>query len=152
MMSEDQAVEDRRHRTRELIDNLIGERRQMWILYQRLAGVQFAEQKSDPGLLKEFVLILIDYIATGHFGLYERIESGGERRKGVLKLADELYPKIAASTSAAVAFNDRYESRPTTEVTDELSRDLSILGENLAQRIELEDRLIEGLLEPKLVS
>ncbi len=150
MMPEDQAVEDRRHTTRELIDKLVDERRQMWILYERLAGVQYADQKPDPGLLEEFVQILVDYIANGHFGLYERIENGGERRQGVLQLADELYPRIAASTSAAVAFNDRYESQPSTEITEELSRALSTLGENLAVRIELEDRLIAELLEPKL--
>lgn len=152
MTPEDPTGEDRRHRTREIIDNLVEQRRRMWILYERLAGVQFADQQPDPSLLKEFVQILVDYIASAHFGLYERIESGEERRKGVLQLADELYPKIAASTSAAVAFNDRYGSQPTAEITEELSRSLSTLGENLAQRIELEDLLIAELLEPKLVS
>ncbi len=152
MTPEDATGENRRHLTREIIDNLVDQRRRMWILYERLAGVQYADQQPDPGLLNEFVQILVDYIASGHFGLYGRIESGEERRKGIIQLADELYPKIAASTSMAVAFNDRYASQPAAEITEELSRTLSALGESLAQRIELEDRLIAELFVPKLAS
>src|SRR5262245_30623960 len=33
-------IEERRHRTRELIDHLLEERQQMWVLYARLAGVE----------------------------------------------------------------------------------------------------------------
>ncbi len=120
----------------------------MWVLYERLAGVSpYAGPSPDVGLLNEFVEILVDYIAAAHFGLYERIVNGEERRAGIRSLAEELYPQIASSTDAAVAFNDKYEANHPREMTDELNRDLSSLGEKLAVRIELEDRLIEGLLE-----
>ena len=46
---------------------------------------------------KEFVQILVDYISVTHFGLYEGISSGTERRHGVDQLAQDLYPKIASA-------------------------------------------------------
>ena len=85
-------------------------------------------------------------ISVAHFGLYEGISSGTERRHGVDQLAQDLYPKIASTTEVAVAFNDKYAEQTPEEVSEELTRDLSILGENLAARIEHEDQLINRLL------
>ena len=137
--------QERRQGTRNLVENLLRERHQMWVLYERLAGVDPYEDQADASALKEFVQILVDYIASAHFGLYERIVNGKERRKGVVNVAKDLYPRIAASTDAAVAFNDKYEDKSFETVPDELSNDLSKLGEHLAMRIEAEDQLIEEL-------
>ena len=49
---------------------------------------------------------------------------------------------LSATTQAAVTFNDRYDSAERCRDLTRLSQDLSILGEQLAERIELEDRLI----------
>ena len=126
--------------------NLLSERQEMWVLYERLAGVDPYEGKPEPLALKEFVQILVDYISAAHFGLYERISSGTERRKNVDELARHIYSKIASTTDIAVAFNDKYADQTPNDISAELTRDLSNLGENLAMRIEHEDRLIERLL------
>jgi regulator of sigma D len=139
---------DRRRATRDLIDHLLQERQEMWMLYERLAGVGPDKHKADPGRLREFAQVLVDYIAAGHFGLYERIVSGQERRKRVVGTAEDLYPKIALTTDVSVAFNDKYDGKDLESVTDELARDLSSLGESLATRTELEDELIETLFQP----
>ncbi|NIV74814.1 MAG: Rsd/AlgQ family anti-sigma factor, partial [Gammaproteobacteria bacterium] len=86
------------------------------------------------------------YIASGHFGLYERISEGKERRRGVVKLAEKLYPRIANTTQMAVEFNDVYEKMNGDSKSGELTGMLSKLGEELAVRIELEDQLISEML------
>ena len=137
---------ERRSATQETIAHLLTERQEMWVLYERLAGVDPYAAKPEPLALREFVQILIDYISAAHFGLYERISSGTERRQGVDQLARDIYPRIATTTEVAIAFNDKYAEQDPEEVSEELTRDLSTLGENLASRIEHEDRLIERLL------
>ena len=87
----------------------------------------------------------MDYIAAGHFTLYERIVNGEERRQRVAEVADDIYPDIAETTGAALDFNDKYERPEKVNEGEQLSADLSVLGEQLANRIELEDKLIKLL-------
>ena len=91
MSSEAEAQRDRRSGTRSLIDNMLTERQRMLVLFERLAGVEpYADEMPNDKLLREFSQILVDYIASGHFGLYERISEGKERRRGVVKGHSEL--------------------------------------------------------------
>ena len=90
--------------------------------------------------------MLVDYIAVGHFSLYERIVNGTERRRELAKLALDLYPRIADTTTTALDFNDKYDCGDHFEVTDSFKSDLSHLGEELALRIDLEDKLIAQLI------
>ncbi|MDV3241666.1 MAG: sigma D regulator [Methylocaldum sp.] len=90
--------------------------------------------------------MLIDYISLGHFGIYQRIIDGTERRRKVLELAENIYPRIAETTDAAVEFNDKYETLIGDGLKTHLEDDLSKLGEELAMRIELEDQLISSMI------
>jgi len=119
----------------------------MWVLYCRVAGLEpFTAESPVKKLLQEFCQILVDYIASSHFGLYERIVEGRERRQGVRELAADLYPRIAETTTTAVAFNDDYTARKEFALDEKFAGALSRLGEHLATRIDLEDRLIDELL------
>ena len=139
--------DERRGRTRTLIDTMLAERQGLLMLYEKVAGIApYSGGQPDATTLPEFSQALVDYIASGHFGLYGRISEGTERRKGVLSTASELYSRIAQTTETAIAFNDAYERAGKQGLTDELSTWLSKLGEDLAVRIELEDRLIAQLL------
>jgi len=91
----------------------------------------------------QFSQLLVDYVSLGHFGVYERVLSGNERRSRVLSVANEIYPEFSVTTDAAIAFNDKYDKVEKIEVFEDLERDLSVLGESLAKRIDLEDRLCE---------
>jgi len=147
MSSEVQEQGERRSGTRAHIDKMLSERQRMLVLFERLAGVEpYANERPNDALLQEFSQILVDYIASGHFGLYERIHEGKERRRGVVKLAEQLYPRIANTTQVAVAFNDVYEQTNGDSISSELTQMLSDLGEELAVRIELEDQLISEML------
>jgi len=147
MSSEAQEQRERRSGTRTLIDKMLTERQRMLVLFERVAGVEpYADETPNDELLQEFSQILVDYIASGHFGLYERISEGKERRRGIVKLAEELYPRIANTTQVAIEFNDVYEKANGNSISDNLSNMLSKLGEELAVRIELEDQLISEMI------
>ena len=147
MNPEVQEQGDRRSETRSLIDRMLSQRQKMLVLFERCAGVEpYADERPNDELLQEFSQILVDYIASGHFGLYERISEGKERRRGIVKLAEELYPRIANTTQAAVEFNDIYEQSNGEEIGGDLMKVLSKLGEELAIRIDLEDQLITEML------
>ena len=144
MSTERHAAGERRQGTRERIDGLLATRQNMWVLYERLAGVPpYKEQ--EPQLLQSFVQVLVDYISSAHFSLYERIVNRYEGRQAHGPLGGGGYPRIAAVTEAAVAFNDKYDGVTLDSVTEELAGHLSMLGEGLAERIELEDRLISAM-------
>ena len=138
---------ERRSGTRALIDKMLSERQRMLVLFERCAGVEpYADETPNDELLQEFSQILVDYIASGHFGLYERICEGKERRRGIVRLAEELYPRIANTTQVAVEFNDICEQSNGEDIGGNLMKVLSKLGEELAVRIDLEDQLITEML------
>lgn len=138
--------DERREGTQELIAKLLGERQQMLATFCRVAGLMpFNDRQPSIELLQEFCQILVDYSAFGHFEIYERIVDGRERRSQVIEIAREVYDRILEATEVAVAFNDRYDSSDHVLDLHLLDKDLGKLGEELAVRIELEDRIIEAL-------
>lgn len=137
---------ERRTGSQELVQKLISERTEMLVLYCRLAGLDTkGERRHTPAvkLLQEFCEVMVDYLAAGHFSLYERIVNGNERRLPFFKLAGQLYPRIAETTQAALDFNDKYDGKNGLELSMSFDDDLSQLGELLANRIEMEDRLLK---------
>ena len=144
-------IQERRTGSQELIQHMLKERNQLLtLLLQVSSDSSHHETEQLITDLEEFVQVLVDYIAAGHFGLYERIAEGKERRKAISDLAIEIYPRIEQSTEIALAFDEKYnpENQSQAEL-NEFSVDLSMLGEELTTRIELEDKLINLMLQPK---
>lgn len=142
---------ERRTGSRDLVQKLVTERTEMLSLYCQLAGLEpygngkNSRVKHSQELLQKFCQVLVDYIAAGHFSLYERIVNGTERRQQISTLAEKLYPRIAKSTEAALDFNDKYDCSDNCEISPTISEDLSRLGEELAARIEIEDKLLRQI-------
>ena len=137
---------DRRQGTQEMVRKLLDERQEMLLMFCRVAGLEpFKDSKPSVDVLQEFCQILVDYSAFGHFEIYERIVGGRERRSQVLNVARDVYPRIAEASEIAVEFNDKYDASDHTLDLDQLDRDLSRLGEELAVRIEMEDHIIQAL-------
>jgi len=142
---------ERRTGSQELVQKLVTERTEMLSLYCQLAGLEpygnskNSRVKNSQEMLQKFCQVLVDYIAAGHFSLYERIVNGTERRQQISALAENLYPRIAESTEAALDFNDKYDCGDHCEIAASFSDDLSQLGEKIAARIELEDKLLRQL-------
>ena len=144
MREQTDPVQERRSQGNELIQHMLKERNQLLSL---LLQVSKGDVSPSAGELEEFDQVLVDYIAAGHFGLYERIAEGKERRKAVSNLAIEIYPRIKQTTEIALAFDEKYNSENDQQDLSKLQGDLSHLGEELATRIELEDQLIQLMLD-----
>ncbi len=143
-------IQERRGATNELIQHMLKERNQLLSLLLQVSSDSSKNKPDQLGVdLEEFVQVLVDYIAAGHFGLYERIAEGKERRKAVSDLALEIYPRIEQTTQIALAFDEKYNSGNEDRKLVHFPEDVSMLGEELTTRIELEDQLIQLLLEPK---
>jgi regulator of sigma D len=141
---------ERRERTKQTVAKLLRERQKVLVLFCQVAGLEpYTPDKHKPVLaqLQEFCQLLVDYSAFGHFEIYDRIGRGEERRTHVAHVAEAVYPRIVETTNAAVAFNDKYDPSDHPLSLDRLSEDLSTLGQSLATRIEMEDRLIAALME-----
>lgn len=147
MADENEKGPRRRHESRRRIDNMLDERQQTLVMLCKVSGrppYGSGEQRKD--LLPEFCQILTDYIALAHFVLYERISEGQERRSKVLEVAREIYPEISATTDAAMDFSERFAEGANGMDDQGLQQQLSQIGEHLAARIELEDKLISAVL------
>ena len=64
----------------------------------------------------------------------------------MVAVAEEVYPKVVEATDVAVAFNDKYDISDHELLLNQLPQDLSVLGEQLASRIEMEDRLVAAMI------
>ena len=143
-------IEERRAGSQELIQHMLKERNQLLSLLLQVSSDSSTDNSSQLETdLEEFIQVLVDYIAAAHFGLYERIVEGKERRKAVSDLAMEIYPRIEQSTQIVLAFDEKYNPENKDRTIDHFPEDVSMLGEELTTRIELEDRLIKLLIEPK---
>ncbi len=147
MSNQTEVRTERRVGTQEMINKLLEERQEMLVLFCQVASLE-PYTKSNPvkPKLQAFCQVLVDYIAFGHFEVYERIAQGKERRARVVQVAEKIYPKLAEATEVAVAFNDKYDASEVDSLMENLPKDLSTLGEELAVRIELEDRLVGAML------
>lgn len=136
-----------RPRSRKLIEDMLQQRQQMLVLLWELSKLDpTAVDQTIREILDDFLEIVVDYIAAGHFGLYQRIAEGNERRHAVIDTAREIYPRIANTTDMAVDFTEKYDKAEAQVIEGHLTNDLSALAEEITTRIELEDRLILAML------
>ena len=134
------------------IEDWLKKRRALLVAYCRLTGLSAipdTNKKSEElkKQLKKLCQLLLDYLAAGHFDIYVRLELRVLDIYGqdVLCEIKKILTALHSNTKWCVNFNDRCEKigRMST-----LYRELSRLGEQLAERFELEDRII-GYLQWK---
>ena len=133
---------------RAIVAKLLAERQDMLVQFCKLAGLEpyTADQRLLDGLQK-FCQVLMDYTAFGHFEVLAKVVADRHLPAPVLEVAQQVYSGIAETTEQAVAFNDKYDPSDHELDLDELPQDLSALGEHLAARVELEDRVLSRILE-----
>ncbi len=132
----------------ELIDRWLRDRQELLVHYCELSGENdFSRAQDLKDKLVHLCQLLVDYVSTGHFEIYEQlISEAREYNDGGLELAAKVYPQIEQTTGVVLDFNDRLDGRDLDEADmPELFAELSKLGETLASRFELEDFLIEHL-------
>ena len=141
---------ERRTESHKRIRSLVRSRTETLAMYSKLAQMQpFTDSPETPRQLQRFCQALIDYTAGAHFVLYKYIDDKTERRKPVSAIASQIYPKIVDMTQSILDFNDKYDCENHCDKLDDLAQELSRLGEALADRIELEDELIDVLTKSR---
>jgi regulator of sigma D len=137
---------EKKQQAYQLIAELQKERQEVWSLYCHMAElIPFSANRTVRKKLARFSEILIDYVSLGHFGVCEYLFAGADSLDPALSVVEKIELALSASTEVAVSFNDKYESDAAI-IPDELKQDLSALGESLAIRSELEDRLCDLML------
>ncbi len=137
---------DRRERQSNTISELLQERQEVLVGLCELADLNGVGDHNEAiSSLKSFIQRLVDYTALGHFEIYDRMLSGEERRVGLNRVMQRVYPTIASTTQVFVDFNDKYEGIDELDGLTVLNEDLSQIGESMAERIESEDLVLREL-------
>ncbi|MGL5335965.1 MAG: sigma D regulator [Enterovibrio sp.] len=118
-----------------------------------MAGVSRKRQQPLPSEqeLSDFFASLVDYISAGHFKIYNMIlDKWKDAGIHPTRLTDALYLRINLTTEPLLEINDKYVDSIVDENNcQEFVRDLSIIGELMEQRFELEDRIIQQIVSEK---
>lgn len=133
----------------ELAAKLLTARQESLVLYHKLAALSLRPRLEpvQQHLLQRFRQALVDYLALGPFEVYQALEDqpANSPYRQARELARRFYARIARTTQAALAFHDRYDRDLSGPALAELDEELSRLGEHLAVRIELEDRILAAV-------
>lgn len=143
-MLEECTIKERWSGVNDMIERWLEERQALIVQYCGVSGVNQFSPAQSHRRLDSFCQILVDYVSAGHFEIYyQLLREAEEFKDGSAELAKALFPKLNITTEAALEFNDKYSSSKQNDQLDELSNHLSMLGETLESRFELEDQLIE---------
>ncbi|WP_068544308.1 Rsd/AlgQ family anti-sigma factor [Thalassotalea crassostreae] len=132
------------------IDNWLNERQEVLVSYYQLAGLAPSDQ-TDRALpnaadIQAFCQLLMDYLSAGHFEVFDQIVAQCKKNgPDSLALAQKIYPEISKTTDIALAFNDKFAEPEDDSFLESFDASLSVLGQALEERFELEDQLIEAL-------
>jgi len=143
----DTMVKDRRVNSRRIVESLIESRTTALTQYKEVMSYQpFEISDTLQEVLEDFCESMVDYTAKAHFHLYNYLEENKERRTSVLKIADSIYPELVDNTQKLLDFHDDYSSDVSELKCEQLEKCLNGVGELLADRINLEDEVINALL------
>ncbi len=146
MLEKCQGAQERWGGVSEIIDAWLEGRQVLISQFVSLPAQSIAHGLNER--LSLFCDLLMDYLSSGHFEVYEQLlREGGEFQDGSLEEAQQLFPLIQPTTDQALDFNDRFSSMndPSVQEIREFAEQLSLLGEALESRFSLEDKMIELL-------
>ena len=133
----------------ELIDRWLKERQDLLVRYCELSAENdYSQCDSLQPKLVRLCEMLMDYVSAGHFEIYEQLVRGAREFNDDdgLELAAKVYPRITETAQVILDFNDRVDGSELSEPEMQaLFTKLSLVGETLASRFELEDLLIAHL-------
>lgn len=126
-----------------IINDWLNERQQLIVLFNRLSEQRpFTHADTIADEFNEMVTFLIDYVSAGQFQVFETIFQAA-KSEPALGLNPNTMVQLLRTTNAALDFAERYRESVTEENLAQLEAELSDLGEWVAVRMDLEDRLIE---------
>jgi len=131
----------------QLITQWLEDRKELLVVFNELCNLKSHNLKKDGRIwleedLKELCRILVCYVNTGQFELFDKMISEIEQQDPQKNSLNKIITnKLLFSTLTALDFKDKYEDKPNLST---LKKDLSQLGEVIAQRLEWEDALIDA--------
>lgn len=136
-----------------IVDSWLQERKTLLVQYCKLAGLPPYEGASnalpDSSDIKLFCEKLMDYASTGHFELYDKIADECSISGKDNHWVEEITDRIKATTDTALSFNDSYAEPSEEQDMAEFVNNLTMLGEKLEERFELEDQLLDSVKQPE---
>lgn len=131
-----------------LVKEWLKHRQEVLVYYSQLSTLTENHEES----LEHFCEVLLDYIAAGHFKMFEKLaefyqsstQAGLQVSPNDLPLNSNLLKKILITTDVVLEFNETYTKPKSLE---KLSFDLSHLGETLANRMDWEDEFVRYCLK-----
>jgi regulator of sigma D len=127
-----------------LLQGWLKERRDLLVKYTAIAAtLDRASPISQINAgIERLCQLLVDYVSAGHFEVYYALQREAEVfGDGTESIAREIIPRISDTTEVILGFEEKYP----TDVIDDMEVDLSLLGEILESRFDLEDKLIAAL-------
>lgn len=148
MLENCQTAQERWGGVSEIIDAWLSERQALISAFVALPSATIGEElNSRLGL---FCDLLMDYLSSGHFEVYEQLLLEGKAfADGTAEAGEKILPLIQPSTDLALDFNDDFQGFENPSVDDirDFSSRLSSLGESLEERFDFEDKMIAVLHE-----
>ena len=145
MLNQLESLTERVGGSNKLVDHWLQARKQLLVSYYNLVGIKPGKgsyMQLNEKALDDFCHSLVEYLSAGHFNIYERISNELEGSSPLLA-ATQLYPMLEANT---VEIMNYYDSSLENAIDDdnclEFQQALSDIGEALAARFTLEDKLI----------
>lgn len=119
------------------------DRNRLFIALYKLSGIHPYSSTHDSRSISRFCEKMIDYLSLGHFRIFEQLSQHNYSSKR----AETMHNELRNSTQLLVELNEKYSTEKNHEIENEsVQQDLSKLGEYLAERVEIEDRLVACLL------
>lgn len=141
-------IKERWSGVNKLIERWLAERQAVIVQFCAISGVHVLSPQSTGAnrqRLQRFCQHLLDYVSAGHFEVYyELVREAEAFQDGSAGLAAALMPKLNATTARVLDFSDKY-AEADQQALGNLAKDLSRLGEILAERFDYEDRLIDAM-------
>ncbi len=134
----------------EVIDHWLDTRQSLIIEYCKLAALKPCSSKQalsslpTPAELQNFCQHVVDYISEGHFKIYDMVM--GKWSATGFEATDEInstYSQIVATTEPLLDFTDKYAAIDEDDDLETFDSDLSLIGETIEARFEVEDHLIQ---------
>ncbi len=134
----------------EVIDHWLETRQELIVEYCKLAALQPSSTKSSLSSLptseelQNFCQHVVDYISEGHFKIYDMVMD--KWRSTGFEATDDInhtYARIVLTTEPLLNFTDKYAAVSEDDTLDSFDSDLSLIGEIIEVRFEVEDELIQ---------
>ena len=128
-----------------LIKTWLNSRQALIVSLNHLCSFRPFQETTDTTQLQEvlqsFCEQLVDYISFGHFTAFEKMMNITElSHHPMVRVPQHLLDSLLQTTLVALDFNDEAQQGSDLNV---LEKKLSHLAEQIAQRLEWEDKLIE---------